>query len=68
MELKQRTESRHLCELYKERGEIRGALVRMKSKRSDLHTKKEQIAEELRILKIKLKAIEIEIQWCEKSD
>jgi hypothetical protein len=68
MESKQRAESQHLCGLYKERGEIKTTLVRMKSKSSDAPADKEPIAVEMRTLKIRLKAIEMEIQWCENSN
>ena len=68
MESKQRAESQHLCGLYKERGEIKTTLVHMKSTSSDAPANKEPIAVEMRMLKIKLKAIEMEIQWCEKSN
>ena len=68
MESKQRAESQHLGGLYKERGEIKTTLVRMKSTCSDAPANKEPIAVEMRTLKIKLKAIEMEIHWCEKSN
>ena len=66
MESKQLAGSQHLSGLYKERGEIKTSLVRMKSTYSDAPANKEPIAVEMRTLKIKLKAIEMEIQWCEK--
>ena len=66
MELKERAESQHLSGLYKERGEIKTTLVRMKSTYSDAPANKAPIAVEMRTLKIKSKAIEMEIQWCEK--
>ena len=68
MESKQRPESQHLCGLYKERGEIKATLVHMKSTCSDAAANKEPIGVEMRTLKIKLKAIEMEIHWCEKSN